>query len=256
MGPADTGEKHQSAGQIGEQKRNCWCHARTASTANSGRVCSSASTARAIPCARKNCAASAPHAIIRLATRMPGPAQKTANGLAAGNSVSASSRARRQEEFHGRPTGSGRIDAATAAEIRAASRGSRCGSARRGFLHATRRTRDQAGDLMHVAQFDGREGRRSGRSPFVRSSVRMADSRPARSRTMPQYSQVRSRISRSVIAGTSIGGRVAVGTRAASPAWHRHRAARAQPNTTASSSELLARRFAPCTPVQATSPAA
>ena len=86
--------------------------------------------------------------------------------------------------------------------MRPISPGNRCGSGRRGFPPATRRHwAISAGDLMDVAKLDGRKSRRSVRNSIpCRSSVAIADSRPARSRTMPQCSQVRSRISRSAIA--------------------------------------------------------
>src|SRR5205085_10268296 len=50
-------------------------HAITASTANSGNVCSHARIASANPCDIKNCAASAPHAMTNAEKRMEGNVQ-------------------------------------------------------------------------------------------------------------------------------------------------------------------------------------
>ena len=51
------------------------CQAITASTANSGMVCSHAKIASASPCEIKNCAASAPHAMMNDERRMLGKVQ-------------------------------------------------------------------------------------------------------------------------------------------------------------------------------------
>src|SRR6476646_3233170 len=58
----------------------CWCHASTASTANSGSVCSHAKIASANPCAMKNCADSAAQAMAIAETRIAGPAHSTVEG--------------------------------------------------------------------------------------------------------------------------------------------------------------------------------
>ena len=189
------------------------CHARTASTANSGKVCSSASTASAMPCARKNCVASAPQAIMRLAIRMPGPAHSTAHGLPACNDVSpASTKAVKRNfmpscEFPGGdqdPGGDRQWIHATPARTPAASPESPCDSARRGSLPATART------PRSKRQPDGYSGARSPPAlasagiHSVRSSVWIAASRPVRSRTIPQCSQVSSRTARSVVIGARI----------------------------------------------------
>src|SRR3954451_20421980 len=52
------------------------CHAITASTANSGSVCSHARIASASPCEIRNCAASAPHAMTNAEKRMLGNVQR------------------------------------------------------------------------------------------------------------------------------------------------------------------------------------
>src|SRR5437764_8778984 len=51
------------------------CHAITASTANSGSVCSHARIASASPCEIRNCAASAPQAMTNAEKRMQGNVQ-------------------------------------------------------------------------------------------------------------------------------------------------------------------------------------
>src|SRR5512140_2408691 len=50
--------------------------AMTASTANSGRVCSHARIASARPCEMRNCAASAPHAMMKADSRTLGNVQR------------------------------------------------------------------------------------------------------------------------------------------------------------------------------------
>src|SRR5262249_47312456 len=59
------------------------CQASTASTANSGSVCSHARMASANPCPMKNCADSAAQAMSSAATRIAGAAQRTVAGLVA-----------------------------------------------------------------------------------------------------------------------------------------------------------------------------
>src|SRR5215469_11421724 len=61
----------------------CCLYASTASTANSGSVCSHARIASANPCAMKNCDDSAAQAIISAEIRMAGAAHSTVAGLVA-----------------------------------------------------------------------------------------------------------------------------------------------------------------------------
>src|SRR5258708_37045609 len=56
------------------------CQAMTASTANSGSVCSQARMARANPCEMRNCAASAPQAITNAEKRIEGNVQSAEMG--------------------------------------------------------------------------------------------------------------------------------------------------------------------------------
>src|SRR5215472_16450102 len=68
----------------------CCRHASTASTANSGIVCSHARMASATPCAMKNCADSAAQAISMEAARIEGAVQSTELAGASGMAVTVS----------------------------------------------------------------------------------------------------------------------------------------------------------------------
>src|SRR5689334_88298 len=70
--------------RLASSKGTCCFHASTASTANSGSVCSHARMASANPCATKNCADSAAHAMSMAATRIEGAVQSTDDGLSGG----------------------------------------------------------------------------------------------------------------------------------------------------------------------------
>src|SRR4051795_9360160 len=59
------------------------CHAITASTANSGSVCSHARIASASPCEIRNCAASAPQAMMNAERRMAGNVQSADHAFTA-----------------------------------------------------------------------------------------------------------------------------------------------------------------------------
>ena len=73
-----------------------------------------------------------------------------------------------EQKSHAGTTGSPRAPArrATAREIRRASPGNPCGSARPALFTPQRAARDQRRHLMHVAQFDGGQSWRRGQRPF------------------------------------------------------------------------------------------
>src|SRR5690242_13259221 len=66
--------------RFARSRGTCCFQASTASTANSGSVCSHARIARATPCAMKNCADSAAQAISIEAARIDGAVQRTLMG--------------------------------------------------------------------------------------------------------------------------------------------------------------------------------
>src|ERR1017187_2896362 len=123
------------------------------------------------------------------------------------------------------------------------------------FLPPQRAPRNQLRHLVNVAPLNRCERRHPQRLPLGRAQS--LDS-PLQTRAVAHDSAVfprSSRISRSPIFGASISGRFTAPSACSAPRALIVLPARS-PNTTASSSELLARRFAPCTPVHATSPAA
>src|ERR1035437_914719 len=84
MGHPRPVSKRKAPVRLAMRRGTCCLHASTASTANSGSVCSHARMASANPCAMKNCADSAAHAMSMAAARMDGTVQKTEDGFACG----------------------------------------------------------------------------------------------------------------------------------------------------------------------------
>src|SRR5436305_3731290 len=81
MGHAKPVRSRKAPVKFANKSSVCDFDARTASTANSGRVCIHARIASAKPCATKNCADSAPHVINNEAPRIAGVVQRAAFGL-------------------------------------------------------------------------------------------------------------------------------------------------------------------------------
>src|SRR6185369_6576363 len=79
----------------------CWCQASTASTANSGSVCSHARIANANPCAMKNCADSAAQAMAIADSRIAGPAQNRVDGGTCARGTASRSNRKNEGVFRG-----------------------------------------------------------------------------------------------------------------------------------------------------------
>src|SRR3982751_3719618 len=93
MGQASPVSSRNATVKFANSRSVCCFQARTASTANSGRVCIQARIAKANPCATKNCADSAPQVMRREAIRIEGVVQSTAQGLACCKGAAANSSA-------------------------------------------------------------------------------------------------------------------------------------------------------------------
>src|SRR5205809_1488306 len=87
MGQPRPVSRRRAPVRLAISRGTCWRHASTASTANSGSVCSHARIASATPCAMKNRADSAAHAISMDAARIDGAVHSTLHGDALLNEV-------------------------------------------------------------------------------------------------------------------------------------------------------------------------
>ena len=136
--------------------------------------------------------------------------------------------------------------------------GSRCGNARRGSPCAQTRRRRSAWRWSACWRGAGRRRASARATQIVQSALasEVSSRITPTSAAMVRRSTCSSRVVMAAARGRGTRGaarspRAAIGTRR-----RRYRRATRAPNTTASSSELEASRFAPCAPVEATSPQA